>query len=162
MTHPGERTVLLFSLAFSGAVIIFSLPDLGKGRDSSVMWPLFVAGVTFILSAILLWRARKGTVSAGESGYKEKGGDSGGYTGTVWATIRKIDLEYRLFLWLIGLVLLLPFINYLLLAPLYVLLLLRFEGRVSWAQGILISAGVGIAHYLLFSVTLHMTLGAFP
>lgn len=82
---------------------------------------------------------------------KAQAGDSG-----IQARSELIKL-IRLLLWLVLFVAALRFVNYLITVPVWLLLLIKFEGGRKWRDAVLAGVGMGIFDFVLFAVLLHVS-----
>jgi len=68
---------------------------------------------------------------------------------------------YRLFrfiLWLLGCIIMLKFVTYLIVMPVFLLLFTKVEARQSWRNAVGVALGMGVFNYLLFTVLLGSTI----
>ena len=72
--------------------------------------------------------------------------------GTVWLRVLQV------LAWLVGFLILLWNVNYVYAAPLFVFLMIRFQGKESWRRAFIAAAVTGIFVYLLFARILKMAL----
>ena len=68
----------------------------------------------------------------------------------------------RIFGWLIAYVLLTPIINYLILAPLFSLVIMRVEGRMRWVTVLATTGGIEVFLFIFFHHILVIRIGRFP
>ena len=147
-----DKLVSLIFAAFSGLIIITSFTYLDKPR--MIYFPLLFGSLTFVCTIIYIvkgspakpFETDRTKPSAQANQYSVGDDESKGTTENIMAI--------RLFAWLGGFILLAAYINYLILVPLFVLLILKFESRTPWMLSVFTAVGSELFTYLLFYLAL--------
>jgi len=83
-----------------------------------------------------------------------EGEDEGEQTQNAAVRHSEVFRLLRFILWLLGCIILLKFVTYLMIMPVFLLLFTKVEARQSWRNAAGVAAGMGVFNYLLFSVLL--------
>ena len=156
-----ERSVVTFiflALTMSFVFIAF------KYRPDARLFPLLLGIPLSVLLILQLLFDLLPKLQAHLSFLKDEGIFSRiGGSETVSRVTKKVETVWLVWLqvlqvtaWLAGFIILLRFLNYVYAAPLFVLVMIRFQGKESWPRATIAAAGTGIFVYLLFAKILKL------